>query len=45
MPEKAKALDKQLMEYLRETSAYLPVTPTADQKKKRRSGNKLNNKK
>ncbi|MDF1754461.1 MAG: sulfatase [Verrucomicrobiales bacterium] len=40
MPEKTKALQGKLMEYLKETKAYRPKTPTPDQKRKRRSGTK-----
>lgn len=34
MPEKAAALDKELMQYLTEAGAYLPKPPTPDQLKK-----------
>lgn len=40
MPEKAKALDRKLMDYLKKTGAYLPKAPSPEQKKKRRSGSK-----
>lgn len=40
MPEKAKVLEGRLMKFLKETGAYLPKTPTPEQKRMRRSGKK-----
>ena len=45
MPEKTKALDEKLRNYLQETGAYLPKAPTAGQNRKRRTGNKRNKEK
>tara|TARA_R110002111_G_scaffold113635_1_gene174557 strand:- start:120 stop:302 length:183 start_codon:yes stop_codon:yes gene_type:complete len=40
MSERAEALDKQLMAYLKSTGAYLPVAPTREQLTKKRQGKK-----
>ncbi|MDZ8117023.1 sulfatase [Pontiella agarivorans] len=45
MPEKAAALNKQLMDYLKETGAYLPQPPTPEQRMRKNKSRKSKNKK